>query len=89
VADAAADTAVADFLVWQRRHAVHLEAAEVSAEDAARLASVTVSAVEGAIVVCQATKSAEPLQHVEDALVELYELKVAATASESGSDPAP
>ncbi|MDF2583233.1 MAG: hypothetical protein K0R33_1876, partial [Mycobacterium sp.] len=43
--------------------------------------------VEGAIVVCQATKSAEPLLHVEEALIELYELKVAATAS--GSDPAP
>ncbi|KAA0120452.1 TetR/AcrR family transcriptional regulator [Mycolicibacterium sp. P9-22] len=86
-ADKAADNAGAVFLDWQRRLAGHLEAADVSAEDAARLAGVTVSAVEGAIVVCQATKSTEPLQHVEDALIELYALKVAATAS--GSDPAP
>lgn len=86
-ADKAADNAGAVFLDWQRRLAGHLEAADVSAEDAARLAGVTVSAVEGAIVVCQATKSTQPLQHVEDALIELYESKVAATAS--GSDPAP
>lgn len=88
-AETAADNAGAVFLDWQRRLATHLEAADVSAEDAARLASVTVSAVEGAIVVCQATKSAEPLRHVEDALIELYELKVATTGSGSGSDPAP
>lgn len=88
-ADTAADNAGAVFTDWQRRMATHLEAADVSAEDAARLASVTVSAIEGAIVVCQATKSAEPLQHVEDTLIELYESKVPATPSESGSDPTP
>ncbi|MGK2867738.1 MAG: TetR/AcrR family transcriptional regulator [Mycobacterium sp.] len=88
-AETAADNAGAVFLDWQRRLATHLEAADVSADDAARLASVTVSAVEGAIVVCQATKSAEPLRHVEEALITLYELKVATTESGSGSDPAP
>ncbi|MCF6388963.1 TetR family transcriptional regulator C-terminal domain-containing protein [Mycobacterium sp. MBM] len=88
-ADKAADNAGAVFLDWQRRLATHLEAADVSPHDAAQLASVTVSAVEGAIVVCQATKSAEPLRHVEDALVALYELKVGATGSASESDPTP
>lgn len=88
-ADAAADNAGAVFTDWQRRMAAHLEAADVSAADAEQLASVTVSAIEGAIVVCQATKSAEPLRHVEDALIALYALKVPTTESESGSDPTP
>jgi len=88
-ADRAADNAGAVFIDWQQRLATHLEAADVGREDATQLASVTVSAVEGAIVVCQATKSAEPLRHVEDALIALYELKVGPTGSASESDPAP
>ena len=47
------------------------------------------TAIEGAIVVCQATKSAEPLRPVEDALIALYALKLPTTESESGSDPTP
>ncbi len=86
-ASAAADNAGAAFLDWQHRLMTHLVAAGLDPAEATRLAGVTVAAVEGAIAMCQATRSAVPLQHVEDTLVELYELKV--TASASGSDPAP
>ncbi|MGU3499633.1 TetR/AcrR family transcriptional regulator [Mycobacterium sp. C31M] len=78
-AEVAADNAGAVFTDWQQRLITHLAAAGVAPAEAARLAGVTIASVEGAIVMCQATKSAEPLQHVEDTLVELYRLKVPAT----------
>lgn len=86
-ASAAADTAGAVFTDWQRRLTGHLEAAHLSPEDAAQLATMTLAAVEGAIVMCQATKSDEPLRRVEAGLVELYRQK--APATDSGSDRAP
>jgi AcrR family transcriptional regulator len=86
-AAAAADTAGAVFADWERRLTGHLEAARLAPDDAARLATMTLAAVEGAIVMCQATKSDEPLRRVEAGLVELFRLK--APATDSGSDPAP
>lgn len=74
-AGAAADTAGAVFTDWERRLTGHLQAAQLSPRDAAELATMTVAAVEGAIVMCQATKSDEPLRRVEAGLVELFRLK--------------
>jgi hypothetical protein len=74
-AAAAADTAGAVFSDWERRLTGHLEAAQLSSDDAAELATMTVAAVEGAIVMCQATKSDEPLRRVEAGLVELFRMK--------------
>lgn len=85
-ADAAADAAGAVFTDWEHRLAGHLEAAHLSPQNAAELATMTIAAVEGAIVMCQATRSDEPLRRVEAGLIELY-LHKAATGSES--DPAP
>lgn len=72
-APAAADAAGEVFLDWERRIAAGLEAAGLSADDAARQATLTVAAVEGAIVMAQATKSDVPLRRVEQALVESVE----------------
>lgn len=90
-ASVAAETAGEVFIDWERRLTGHLEAAELSPEDAAQLATMTVAAVEGAIVMCQATRSEEPLRRVEAGLIELYRLKAPtpATESASGLDPAP
>ena len=72
-APAAADAAGEVFLDWERRIAAGLETAGLSADDAARQATLTVAAVEGAIVMAQATKSDVPLRRVEAALVESVE----------------
>ncbi len=69
-APAAADAAGEVFLDWERRIAAGLESAGLSADDAARQATLTVAAVEGAIIVAQATKSELPLRRVEEVLVE-------------------
>ncbi len=74
-ASGAADTAGEVFTDWERRLTGHLEAAELSPEDATQLATMTVAAVEGAIVMCQATRSEEPLRRVEAGLIELYRVK--------------
>ena len=71
-APAAADTAGQVFIDWQNRLMEHLEAARLAPQDAAQLATVTIAAVEGAIVMCQATRSDEPLRHVESSLIALY-----------------
>ncbi|WP_061001379.1 TetR/AcrR family transcriptional regulator [Mycolicibacterium mucogenicum] len=68
-----ADTAGEVFLDWERRIAAGLETAGLSVDDAARQATLTVAAVEGAIVMAQATKSDVPLRRVEAALVESVE----------------
>ncbi|MEZ0051042.1 TetR/AcrR family transcriptional repressor of lmrAB and yxaGH operons [Mycobacterium sp. MAA66] len=72
-APAAADAAGAAFLDWERRIAAGLETAGLSTDDAARQATLTVAAVEGAIIVAQATRSELPLRRVEQALVETTE----------------
>lgn len=69
-APAGADAAGDVFLDWESRIAAGLETAGLSAEHAARQATLTVAAVEGAIVMSQATKSDLPLRRVEEALVE-------------------
>lgn len=74
-ASAAADTAGDAFTDWESRLSAHLEAAHLSPQDAAQLATMTVAAVEGAIVMCQATRSDEPLRRVEAGLIELYRMK--------------
>jgi len=85
-ADAAADTAGAVFTDWEHRLTGHLEAAGLSSHDAAQLATTTIASVEGAVVMCQATRSGEPLRRVEQALIALYRRQA---ATGSGSDPAP
>lgn len=72
-APAAADVAGGVFVDWESRIAAGLELAGLSADDAARQATLTVAAVEGAIVMAQATKSDVPLRRVEAALVESVE----------------
>ncbi|BBX84633.1 TetR/AcrR family transcriptional regulator [Mycolicibacterium aubagnense] len=72
-APAAADAAGQVFLDWEQRIATGLETAGLSTEDAERQATLTVAAIEGAIVMSQATKSERPLRRVEEALVESVE----------------
>ena len=72
-APGAADAAGEVFLDWERRIAAGLESAGLSADDAARQATLTVAAVEGAIVMAQSTRSELPLRRVEEALVESVE----------------
>ncbi|MHA3020841.1 TetR/AcrR family transcriptional regulator [Mycobacterium sp. BMJ-28] len=74
-APAAADTAGAVFTDWEQRLTGHLQAAGLSVGDSGQLATVTIAAVEGAIVMCQATKSDQPLRRVEEGLIELYRQK--------------
>ncbi|MCV7354223.1 TetR/AcrR family transcriptional regulator [Mycolicibacterium fluoranthenivorans] len=74
-ASVAADTAGEVFTDWERRLTGHLQEADLSPADAAQLATMTVAAVEGAIIMCQATKSDEPLRRVEAGLIELYQQK--------------
>jgi TetR/AcrR family transcriptional regulator, lmrAB and yxaGH operons repressor len=76
-ASVAAETAGEVFTDWERRLTGHLEAAALSPADAAQLATMTLAAVEGAIVMCQAKHSEEPLRRVEAGLIELYRLKAA------------
>jgi TetR/AcrR family transcriptional regulator, lmrAB and yxaGH operons repressor len=71
-APAAADTAGEVFTDWQRRLSQHLQTAKLSPDNADQLATVTIAAVEGAIIMCQATQSDEPLHRVETALIKLY-----------------
>jgi len=76
----AADIAGEVFTAWEHRLAGHLESRDVSAEEAARLATVTIAAIEGAVVMSLATKSDAPMQRAEDALVDLYRQKVGPSA---------
>mgnify|MGYP000016309301 FL=1 len=69
-APAAADAAGGVFLDWEHRIAAGLETAGLTPDIAERQATLTVAAVEGAIIVAQATKSDLPLRRVEEALVE-------------------
>ena len=68
-APAAADAAGDVFIDWERSIAARLETEGLSTDDAARLATLTVASVEGAIILAQATGSEQPLRRVEEALV--------------------
>jgi AcrR family transcriptional regulator len=72
----AADIAGEVFTEWERRLTSHLESADVSPDEAAQLATLTIAAIEGAVVMSLATKSDAPMQRAEDALVGLYRQKV-------------
>jgi AcrR family transcriptional regulator len=75
-APAAADAAGQTFVDWERRIAARLETEGVPVDDADRLATLTVSSVEGAIILAQATGSELPLRRVEESLVELVEQRL-------------
>jgi TetR/AcrR family transcriptional repressor of lmrAB and yxaGH operons len=72
----AADIAGEVFTEWERGIASHLESRDVSPDEASQLATLTIAAIEGAVVMSLATKSDAPMQRAEDALVGLYRLKV-------------
>jgi AcrR family transcriptional regulator len=84
----AADIAGEVFTEWERGIASHLESRGVSPDEASQLATLTIAAVEGAVVMSMATKSDAPMQRAEDALVDLYRNKVG-RATDSGSGRAP
>jgi TetR/AcrR family transcriptional regulator, lmrAB and yxaGH operons repressor len=69
-APAAADVAAAAVNEWQTIIADRLAAAGVDAGNARSLASLTIAAIEGAVILAQASQSAEPLDHVGHHLIE-------------------
>jgi AcrR family transcriptional regulator len=75
-APAAADAAGEVFVDWEQRLAARLTAEGISDDDAARLATLTVASIEGAIVLSQASGSELPLRRVEEVLVELVEQRL-------------
>jgi hypothetical protein len=56
--------AAAAFRGWTRELADGLRRAGVDAERASRLATLTVAAIEGAVVLCRAERSTRPLDDV-------------------------
>jgi TetR/AcrR family transcriptional regulator, lmrAB and yxaGH operons repressor len=71
VAPASAAAAGEVFAEWQDALAANMRAAGADAEDAARLATTVLAAVEGAIILCQAQRTAVPLERVRESLTEL------------------
>jgi TetR/AcrR family transcriptional repressor of lmrAB and yxaGH operons len=72
----AADIAGEVFTEWERGITSHLESRDVSPDEASQLATLTIAAIEGAVIMSMATKSDAPMQRAEDALVGLYRQKV-------------
>src|SRR5690625_2032135 len=70
-APAAADVAGEIFSDWETLLAERLEAADVAAETALQLATTTIAAIEGAVVMSLAAQSAAPLQRTGRQLVDL------------------
>ncbi|OHV01445.1 TetR/AcrR family transcriptional regulator [Mycobacterium talmoniae] len=70
-APAAADIAGEQFTDWECLLATRLEAANVPAETAAQLATTTIAAIEGAVIMSLATKSDVPLQRTGALLADL------------------
>jgi len=62
---------------WERMYADHLEAAGLDRERAGALASLMISAVEGAILVARARRTTEPLIVARDELSRLIESALA------------
>lgn len=67
----AADAAGEVFTQWEHLLASRLEAADVAPGTAERLATTTIAAIEGAVIMSLATKSAAPLQRTGQVLAEL------------------
>jgi AcrR family transcriptional regulator len=86
-AAAAADKAGEVFTDWENRLSRHLQSAQLSESDADQLATMAIAAVEGAVVMCQATHSDEPLRRVEAALIELYRHKQEGNQGAESSTP--
>lgn len=72
----ALDTAAEAFQTWTTQLAEALEAAGVAEDRAIRLARVVVAGAEGAVAMCRAQRSVEPL---DDVATELTEMLSAAT----------
>lgn len=70
-APAAADTAGATFAEWEQILAERLRAERVDPERALSLATTIVAAIEGAVVMSLATRSADPLERVGAQLSDL------------------
>lgn len=75
-APAAADAAGEVFTEWQTMLARRLKAQGAGADAAESLATTVVAAVEGAVIVCLATRSTDPLDRTVQMLDELIELHV-------------
>lgn len=58
------EAAAAAFRRWTRELAAGLERSGMEAEGARRLATLTVAAIEGAVVLCRAERSTQPLEDV-------------------------
>lgn len=67
VAEAAAEV----LLGWQKLIEAQLETAGSPARQAKAMANLTIASIEGAVAVCQTTRSIEPLERVIDSLQEL------------------
>lgn len=70
-APAAATVAGQVFADWEHLLATKLEAADVSPETALQLATIIIAAIEGAVIMSLATRSAAPLQRAGNMLAEL------------------
>lgn len=70
-APAAADVAGEVFADWERLLADRLEGANVASETAGQLATTTIAAIEGAVIMSLAAQSAAPLQRTGQVLTEL------------------
>lgn len=79
-APAAADIAGKVFTDWEQVLAARLEAANVAPEPAMKLATTTIAAIEGAVIMSLATRSAAPLQRTGKLLAELV-------AQHTGANP--
>ncbi|MEB3030659.1 TetR/AcrR family transcriptional regulator [[Mycobacterium] nativiensis] len=70
-APGAADVAGEVFTDWEHLFAARLEGAGVAAETALRLATTTIAAVEGALIMSLAVRSVAPLQRAGQMVAEL------------------
>ncbi|WP_205878571.1 TetR/AcrR family transcriptional regulator [Mycobacterium camsae] len=70
---AAADAAGEAFTAWQQLIAERLREEGVAVEEAAALATTIVAAVEGAVILCRATRSTDPLDRTARVLDRLVD----------------
>lgn len=76
VAGADSDEAAGAFTTWTTLRTDALHAHDAPPDKAEHLATLTVAAVEGAIVLCRAYRDTTPLDHVSDLLQTLIESAV-------------